>query len=59
MRRVHLTSVERLFFILAAISYLLGLFGALGLLDTGQRTVTWLLAFGGGVAFLLTLRRLF
>ena len=61
MRRVHLslTSMERVFFILAATLYVLGLFGALGLLDIGQRTVTWLLVFGGGVAFLVTLRRLF
>ena len=61
MRRVRLklTATERLLFIAAATLYLVGLFGALGLLDMGQRTDLWLLIFGGGVAFLVTLRRLF
>lgn len=56
--RLSLTSVERLSFILAATLYLLGLFGALGLLDIEQRVVMLLLVLGGGVAFLVTLRRL-
>lgn len=58
-RTVRLQSAERFLFILAATIYLVGLFGGIGLLDMPVSTAVILLAVGGGIEFIITLRLLF
>ncbi|MBN1249614.1 MAG: hypothetical protein JXC32_18270 [Anaerolineae bacterium] len=54
--RVRLESWERILFILGATVYIVGLFGGLRLLSMPAGTALILLAVGGGIQLLITLR---
>ncbi|MGC9522579.1 MAG: hypothetical protein ACP5HG_11945 [Anaerolineae bacterium] len=58
-RRLRLTSVERLLFILGATVYVVGLFGGLGLLAMPLPTAVLLLAVGGGLQLIVTISLIF